>query len=78
MINIRRQAKIATMKLLVKYILYMLLIIALVAATVLIYRTHPEAQLAFIIPGVFILILSKMSDDLNFRNFLPRWKTKEK
>ena len=66
------------MKLLLKYILYMLLIIALVAGTVLVYRTHPEAQLAFIIPGVFILLLSRMSDDLHFRNFLPRWKTKGK
>jgi len=65
------------MKLLIKYILYCLLIIVLVSGTVLLYRTHPEAQLAFILPGLFILAISRMSDDLNFRGFLPRF-TKEK
>jgi hypothetical protein len=65
------------MKLLLKYILYSLLIIVLIAGTVLLYRTHPEAQLAFILPGLFILAFSRMSDDLNFRTFFPRW-TKEK
>jgi hypothetical protein len=66
------------MKLLLKYILYTLLIIVLVAGTVLLYKTHPEAQLAFILPGLFILAFSRMSDDLNFRTFFPRWKAKEK
>ncbi|WP_259068846.1 hypothetical protein HDF24_06455 [Mucilaginibacter sp. X4EP1] len=66
------------MKLLLKYILYTLLIVVLVSGTILLYRTHPEAQLAFIIPGLFILTLSRMSDDLNFRTFFPRWRSKEK
>ena len=61
------------MKLLLKYILYTLLIIILVAGTVLLYRTHPEAQLVFILPGIFILAFSRMSDDLNFRGVLPKW-----
>ncbi|HEY5326448.1 MAG TPA: hypothetical protein VIJ27_05575 [Mucilaginibacter sp.] len=61
------------MKLLLKYILYLLLIIVLVSGTVLLYRTHPEAQLVFILPGIFILAFSRMSDDLNFKTFLPRW-----
>jgi len=65
------------MKLLLKYILYSLLIIVLVAGTILLYRTHPEAQLAFILPGLFILAFSRMSDDLKFKGFFPRW-TKEK
>jgi len=65
------------MKLLLKYILYSLLIVVLVAGTVLLYKTHPEAQLVFILPGVFILAFSRMSDDLNFKGFFPRW-TKEK
>ena len=43
------------MKLLLKYIVYSLLIIVLISGTVLLYRSHPEAQLAFIIPGLFIL-----------------------
>jgi hypothetical protein len=66
------------MKLLLKYILYLLLIIVLIAGTVLLYRTHPEAQLAFILPGLFILVFSRMSDDLNFKIFIPRWKTRGK
>lgn len=61
------------MKLFLKYILYLLLIIVLISGTILLYRTHPEAQLAFILPGLFILALSRMSDDLNFRSFVPRW-----
>ena len=61
------------MKLLLKYILYTLLIIILIAGTVLLYRTHPEAQLVFILPGIFILAFSRMSDDLNFRGVLPKW-----
>jgi len=65
------------MKLLLKYILYTLLIVVLVSGTILLYRTHPEAQLAFILPGVFILVFSRMSDDLKFRTFFPKW-TKEK
>jgi hypothetical protein len=65
------------MKLLLKYILYTLLIIVLVSGTVLLYRTHPEAQLVFILPGILILAFSRMSDDLNFRTFFPRI-TKEK
>jgi hypothetical protein len=65
------------MKLLLKYILYTLLIILLVSGTVLLYRTHPEAQLVFILPGILILAFSRMSDDLNFRAFFPRF-TKEK
>jgi len=66
------------MKLLLKYILYLLLIIVLVAGIVLLYRTHPEAQLAFILPGLFILALSRMSDDLQFRLFSSRGKSKGK
>jgi hypothetical protein len=65
------------MRLLLKYILYLLLIIVLVSGTILLYRTHPEAQLAFILPGLFILAFSRMSDDLNFRSFFPKW-TREK
>ena len=66
------------MKLLLKYILYTLLIIVLIAGTILIYKTHPEAQLVFILPGLFIIAFSRMSDDLNFRVFVPRWWSKGK
>jgi len=61
------------MKLLLKYILYLLFIVVLTAGTILLYRSHPEAQLAFLIPGIFILTLSRMSDDLKIRAFFPKW-----
>ncbi|MDF2433322.1 MAG: hypothetical protein JWP44_2953 [Mucilaginibacter sp.] len=61
------------MKLLLKYILYTLLIIVLISGTILLYRTHPEAQLVFILPGLFILAFSRMSDDLKFKTIFPRW-----
>jgi hypothetical protein len=62
------------MRLLLKYILYLLLIVVLAAGTVLLYRTHPEAQLAFILPGLFILAFSRMSDDLRLKLFASRSK----
>jgi len=65
------------MRLLLKYILYALLIIVLVSGTILVYRKHPEAQLVFIIPGVFILAFSWLRDDLRLDAFFPRF-TKEK
>ncbi len=65
------------MRLTLKYILYALLIIVMVSGTIITYKAHPEAQLIFIIPGLFILALSIMGDDLNFRAFLPKW-SKEK
>jgi hypothetical protein len=49
----------------------------MVSGTIITYKAHPEAQLIFIIPGLFILALSIMGDDLNFRAFLPKW-SKEK
>ncbi len=61
------------MKLLLKYILYTLLIVILVSGTVLLYRVHPEAQLVFIVPGIFILAFSRMGDDLKIRTFFPKW-----
>ena len=65
------------MKLSLKYILYVLLIVVLAAGSILLYKSHPEAQLAFIVPGIFVLAFSRMTDDLNIKAFFPKW-TKEK
>lgn len=55
------------MKPLFKYIFYVLILVLLVIGSLMLYRTHPEAQLAFSIPGLFILCYSKLTDDVRFK-----------
>jgi membrane protein YdbS with pleckstrin-like domain len=55
------------MKLLLKSIIYALIVVCLITASILLYRAHPEVQLAFIIPGVFILVYSLITDDMGIK-----------
>jgi hypothetical protein len=55
------------MKLFLKAIIYALIVVCLFTASILLYKAHPEVQLAFIIPGMFILVYSIISDDLGFK-----------
>jgi membrane protein YdbS with pleckstrin-like domain len=55
------------MKLLLKSIIYALIVVCLITASILLYRAHPEVQLAFIIPGVFILVYSLITDDIGIK-----------
>ncbi len=55
------------MKLLLKAIIYALIVVCLITASLLLYKAHPEVQLAFIIPGLFILIYSLITDDLGIK-----------
>jgi len=55
------------MKLLLKSIIYALIVICLITASILLYKAHPEVQLAFIIPGLFILIYSVITDDMGIK-----------
>ncbi|SDF52778.1 hypothetical protein SAMN05216464_119100 [Mucilaginibacter pineti] len=55
------------MKLFLKCIIYTLFVICLTASSILLYQAHPEVQLAFIIPGLFILVYSVISDDLGLK-----------
>lgn len=55
------------MKLFLKCIIYALFVICLATGSILLYKAHPEVQLAFIIPGLFILVYSVISDDLGFK-----------
>ncbi|GGB23304.1 MULTISPECIES: hypothetical protein [Mucilaginibacter] len=56
------------MKPLFKYIFYVLILVMLVIGSLMLYRTHPEAQLALIIPGLFILAYSKLTDDIKLKH----------
>jgi hypothetical protein len=55
------------MKLFLKSIIYALIIVCLTTASILLYKAHPEVQLAFIIPGLFIFLYSVISDDMGFK-----------
>jgi hypothetical protein len=55
------------MKLFLKCIIYLLVIVCLTAASVLLYKSHPEVQLAFILPGIFIFAYSKINDDIGVK-----------
>lgn len=51
------------MKIVLKYILYATIIIGIVVASMDVFRNHPEAQFAFIFPGIFLLAFSQIMDD---------------
>jgi hypothetical protein len=52
------------MKLLIKYLIYSLIIVTIVTASLQIFRDHPEAQFAFIFPGIFLFAISQIMDDV--------------
>lgn len=51
------------MKSLIKYLIYALVIIGIIVTSMTIFRDHPEAQFAFIFPGIFMLAFSQIMDD---------------
>lgn len=59
------------MKLVFKYIIYSIIIVGIVVASMDIFRNHPEAQFAFIFPGIFMLAFSQIMDD-SFRKVANR------
>jgi hypothetical protein len=52
------------MKLLIKYLIYSMIMIAIILVSLNIFRNHPEAQLAFIFPGIFLVAFSEFIDDI--------------
>jgi len=52
------------MKLIMKCLLYSIIVVLLITASTLIFKNHPEVQLAFLIPGVFIFVYSKIRDEM--------------
>ncbi|AMR31508.1 hypothetical protein A0256_08745 [Mucilaginibacter sp. PAMC 26640] len=51
------------MKSLLKYAIYSIIIVTILIISLDIFRYHPEAQFAFIFPGIFLLIFSGIMDD---------------
>jgi len=47
-----------------KFLVYTTIVILLCVASAMIFRNHPEVQLAFLIPGVFVLVYSKIRDEV--------------
>jgi hypothetical protein len=40
------------------------IVVALIIFTALTFKAHPEMQLAFIVPGIFIFVYSKIRDEV--------------
>lgn len=47
-----------------KILFYVIVIVALTIASLTLFKNHPEVQLAFFIPGVFILVYSVIRDQV--------------
>jgi len=52
------------MKLLLKCLLYSVIVVLLITTSALIFKNHPEVQLAFLLPGIFIFVYSRIRDEL--------------
>lgn len=59
------------MKVLFKYLIYSVIIVTILLVSLDIFRYHPEAQFAFIFPGIFLLAFSNIMDDA-FRGISAR------
>jgi hypothetical protein len=62
------------MKLLLKYLIYSLLVVCMITGSLMLFKSHPEVQFAFIIPGVFVVIYSVIHDDLYVKRSLRHRK----
>jgi len=58
------------MKLVLKFVIYSVIIVALTIGTLLLFKDHPEVQLAFLIPGIFITIFSRILDEIYLANHI--------
>jgi hypothetical protein len=56
------------MKVILKYLVYSIVIVALTVGCLMIFKNHPEVQLAFVMPGLFIVAYSLIRDDIYQRN----------
>lgn len=59
------------MKLLIKYLIYSVIMVTIILVSLNIFREHPEAQFAFIFPGIFLVAFSEIMDD-TFRKVTKR------
>ena len=51
------------MKSLIKYLIYSVVIVTIIVTSMNIFRNHPEAQFAFIFPGIFMIAFSQIMDN---------------
>ncbi|MGN6179205.1 MAG: hypothetical protein ACTHNW_08490 [Mucilaginibacter sp.] len=52
------------MNLLFKILFYVIVMVVLTVASLTLFKNHPEVELAFFIPGVFILVYSVIRDQV--------------
>ena len=52
------------MKNALKFLLYTIVVVFLFVSSVLVFKNHPEVQLAALIPGIFVLVYSKIRDEV--------------
>ena len=55
------------MKVGLKLFIYIVLVVVAAICSIFLFKNHPEVQLAFFIPGVFLLLYAKIRDEL----FIP-------
>ena len=52
------------MKSMFKLLIYSIIVVSLCAFVTVLFKSHPEVQLAFVLPGIFIFIYSKIRDEV--------------
>ena len=52
------------MKLFFKILIFVAVMVVLIIASLTLFKNHPEVQLAFLLPGVFILVYSIIRDQV--------------
>jgi len=52
------------MKFIFKILLFSVVVVILAVASATLFKNHPEVQLAFLLPGVFILVYSMIRDQV--------------
>lgn len=56
------------MKVILKYLAFSLTLVGMAIGCLNIFRSHPEVQFAFLMPGLFIVMYSLIRDDMYRRN----------
>jgi len=52
------------MKSMFKLMVYSAIVVCLCVSVTVLFKNHPEVQLSFLLPGIFIFIYSKIRDEV--------------
>jgi len=52
------------MKSMFKLMVYSAIVVCLCVSVTILFKNHPEVQLAFVLPGIFIFVYSKIRDEV--------------